>query len=243
MIVAFVLLFIIPNALIRFLPLMGRGPSLKLLAVSDFHGESNGDSYLEKFLENGYDFLLIIGDFTEMGPASQAEEILTRLGEADIPTLAIPGNCDPKPVKEILEKYGVSLHSKSVRIGGMTFVGLGGSNTTPFNTPFELTEGEIEEELEAQTSKVGGRWVLVTHAPPYGTRADLTSDGVHVGSKSVRRIIEEKQPLAALCAHIHEARSTDKIGRTKVVNPGPITKGCAAEAVFSKGVEINLIEL
>lgn len=217
---------------------------MKLLVVSDFHGKSQGDSHLEEFLKNGYDLLIIVGDITQLGPASQAEEILDRIDEADIPTLSIPGNCDSKEVLKALEKRGVSLHSKSVEFGGINFVGFGGSNKTPFSTPFESTEAEIEEELSALAFNADEDWVLVTHVPPYETRADLTSDDIHVGSKSVRQIIEDNQPVANFCAHVHEARSIDEIGRTKIVNAGPISEGFAAEADFSDNeVKVELLEI
>jgi Icc-related predicted phosphoesterase len=198
---------------------------------------------LAKFLKRSYDLLIMLGDFTHLGPESQVEEILSRAEEIKIRTLAVPGNCDPKPVQQVLEKHGINLHSKSVEVNGLTFVGLGGSNTTPFNTPFELKEGEIEEELSALTCNLNDKWVLVTHVPAYGTCADLLPDGIHVGSKSVRKIIERKQPLVALCAHVHEARCIDKVGKTTVVNPGPISNGYAAEVTLDKGVKVELLEL
>lgn len=230
--------------LTRVVSLSPKGLDLRLLVVSDFHGKSSGDSNLEEFLKNEYDLLIIVGDITQLGPASQAHEILDRLDEANIPTLSIPGNCDPKELLDVLEKRNVSLHSKSIEFDDLTFVGFGGSNKTPFGTPFELTEGEIEEELSALTCNVEGDWVLVTHVPPYGTKADLTSDDIHVGSKSVRQIVEDKQPLVNFCAHVHEARSIDEIGRTKIVNTGPISEGYAVEAIFgNNGAKVNLLEL
>lgn len=185
----------------------------------------------------------MLGDFTERGPGSQVGEILPKVERIGIRTLAIPGNCDPKPTHEILEKHGINLHSKSIEIDGVTFVGLGGSNLTPFNTPFEITEREIKEELTALTSNINGNWVLVTHAPPYGTSADLTSSDTHVGSKSIREIIEHRQPLVALCGHIHEARSIDRLGRTIVVNPGPISRGYAAEVIIDEDVHVELLKI
>lgn len=173
-----------------------------------------------------------------------AEDILAKAEAAGIPTLAVPGNCDPKPILEVLGRHGVNLHAKSVRLGDITFVGLGGSNLTPFNTPFELTEAEIKEELERLSSTVDESWVLVTHAPPHETKVDRIEAGTHVGSKSVRQIIERKQPLVALCAHVHEARNTDELGRTLVVNPGQISKGYAAEVtVNASGASARLLEL
>ena len=46
-----------------------------------------------------------------------------------------------------------------------------------------------------------------------------------MGSTAVREFIEENQPDICLCGHIHEARAMDRIGRTLVVNPGPLVQG------------------
>ena len=67
--------------------------------------------------------------------------------------------------------------------------------------------------------------LFVTHAPPYGTKTDLLPSGDHAGSTSIRKIIEEFQPTLNVCGHIHESRGVDKIGKTKVVNPGELSEG------------------
>ncbi|MCE7699392.1 MAG: hypothetical protein K8E24_011515 [Methanobacterium paludis] len=43
----------------------------------------------------------------------------------------------------------------------------------------------------------------------------------------MRQVIEEFQPSLNICGHIHEARATDEIGNTKVVNPGELSEGFA----------------
>ncbi len=218
---------------------------MKILAVADFHGRPNGEQNLLKFLERGYDCVVLIGDLTNFGPANLAESLLERIKATGVSTFAIPGNCDPKQILQVFDKYGVNLHSKCEQLDDITFVGLGGSNLTPFNTPFELTEVEIQEELAALACTPNDNRVLVTHAPPYGTKLDQIADGTHVGSKSIRKFIEQKQPLVALCGHVHEARNTDKLGRTLMVNPGPISKGYAAEIAINGANEIRakLLEL
>jgi hypothetical protein len=40
------------------------------------------------------------------------------------------------------------------------------------------------------------------------------------GSKSVRKAIEEYQPMLGLHGHIHESMAVAKIGRSTVINPG-----------------------
>lgn len=58
----------------------------------------------------------------------------------------------------------------------------------------------------------------------------------------MRETIERNKPILSLSGHIHEARSIDEIGKTKVVNPGPISDGYATEIIFQEGIRINLLE-
>lgn len=48
---------------------------------------------------------------------------------------------------------------------------------------------------------------------------------MHVGSKIIRKFIEDIQPLACFTGHIHEGKAIDTIGNTKIINPGPFKKG------------------
>ena len=41
-----------------------------------------------------------------------------------------------------------------------------------------------------------------------------------VGATSVRKAIEEYQPLLGLHGHIHESRGVARLGRTICINPG-----------------------
>ena len=102
---------------------------------------------------------MILGDITHFGPASWAGEFLDRL---DRPVYAIPGNCDPPElVCREIEAHGTLLHRRKVTIGGQVFIGLGGSNPTIFDTPFELEEKEIEAAL---------RPLMIPPLPPNGAR-------------------------------------------------------------------------
>lgn len=221
------------------------GGLLRILAVADFHGHPDAEKKFLSEIGKGYDCAVIIGDLTQFGPPEVVESMLQQTKSAGVPTLAVPGNCDPKQIVEVLEKFGVNLHRRCEKIGNVTFVGLGGSNMTPFNTPFELTEGEIAEELASLTCGVSGKLVLVTHAPPYGTKVDEIKAGTHVGSKSIRSYIETRQPILALCAHVHEGRGIDEIGGTLIVNPGPATQGYAAEIIIPENGKVvaNLLQL
>jgi hypothetical protein len=100
--------------------------------------------------------------------------------------------------------------------------GVGGSISTPFHTPQEYSESEIEEIVgRFQKYEDAQYHILVSHTPPYKTKLDKTFFFVHVGSKTIRRFIETFQPDISICGHIHEARGQDSIGRTTIINPGP----------------------
>ena len=80
---------------------------------------------------------------------------------------------------------------------------------------------------------LSGQFLLVSHQPPINTSADRVRPGQHVGSRLVRRFIEEHQPLACLTGHIHEGIGLDKIGSTQVINPGPLMNGYFATIQLS----------
>ena len=202
---------------------------MKILTMGDIHGQCQKIiSYLQK---NDLDLIILTGDITHFGPPKLGEEILNEICLFNIPTLAIPGNCDPECIHgEIENSNAVNIHNKSIIIKNMGICGFGGSNLTPFDTPLEFEEAEIYCELKKLIKQIDDQHVkiLVTHAPPYNTKTDLLPSGDHVGSESIRKIIEEFQPSLNICGHIHEARAIDKIGNTIIVNPGGSLQGFAS---------------
>ena len=63
----------------------------------------------------------------------------------------------------------------------------------------------IEKDLNRLLNKSHPRkTILVTHSPPYNTSLDMISAKKHVGSRAVKKIIENNQPLVSLHGHIHE---------------------------------------
>jgi len=194
---------------------------MRLLAVADFHSEYGK---LPDILKKAgqVDGTLVAGDLTQFGPSAKAKAVLDALPK---PVLAVPGNCDPKDLVDLLRAEGCNLHENKFRTGGVTFVGIGGSNPTPFNTPFELSEAEIQEKLQRLLHGVDGPAVLLSHAPPKGYQDEIPG-GVHVGSTAVAGVAPKF--AAVVCGHIHEARGVSHMGRTIVVNPGMASEGNAA---------------
>jgi len=90
------------------------------------------------------------------------------------------------------------------------------------------SHASLESELTNLTP-IGApeRTIFVSHAPPYSTPLDLTMNGNHVGSKSIRQYIEKYQPRICLHGHIHESFYVSgsyvfQIGRSVCFNPGQI---------------------
>ncbi|NYT07431.1 MAG: metallophosphoesterase [Methanomicrobiales archaeon] len=208
-----------------------------VLLLADLHGEYGK---LDAFLDLNPDAVFIAGDITNMGPAESASDLLSRI---DVPTFAVPGNCDPREMVEFLEHSEcVCLHSAHICLGKISIVGIGGSNPTPFGTPFELTDQQIDEILSAVIAKRERALhnVLISHAPPYGILD--RAGGNHVGSRSVAKHLSAFDLVC--CAHIHEERGVAEVEGVKVVNPGMAAAGDGALIHFGaepKAIGIELI--
>jgi Icc-related predicted phosphoesterase len=177
----------------------------------------------------------VCGDITQFGPPEWAKDFLDGILHK---TLAIPGNCDPRGVLESIEdSQAIPLHRKKVEVGGYTFVGLGGSNATPFNTPFELTEDEIYSALDSLMIEGA---LLVVHSPSKG-HLDKTATSHDLGSQAIADIVSKYSPSLVISAHIHEARGVEREGQTTYVNPGPASRGYAAVIDLNGEIKVDLI--
>ena len=205
---------------------------LRILVIADMHGEIE---LVSKLLDNinpdDFDLVICPGDFTDMfnipdgfTQIDVAEILLQKLLSFGKPVLTVPGNHDPYEMVELFDEYGVNLHEEVKKIGEFNFMGFGGA-MTPFNTKFEPTEEEIKQALEKMYEKINGKFILVTHSPPFNTKLDLTETGDHVGSKVIREFIESKQPILSISAHIHESGGIDKLGKTTLFYPGVSFEG------------------
>jgi Icc-related predicted phosphoesterase len=208
-----------------------------VLLIADLHGQFGK---IDSFLELNPEAVFIAGDITNMGPVDTVDDVLSRI---DVPCFAVPGNCDPREILDTLEHSdAVCLHGAQMNLGKMTLVGVGGSNPTPFNTPFELTDKQIDDLLHGATKKMEKTVhnVLISHAPPYET-LDL-ANGEHVGSQSIRRHMKDFDLVC--CAHIHEQRGVMDVDGVKIVNPGPAMDGYCAMLHFgteAKDIKVELL--
>jgi Icc-related predicted phosphoesterase len=189
---------------------------VKLLIFSDIHNDWKA---LDRLLAIEADYYIAAGDQVTWGKGiDRAGEILAQRSDK---MYVLPGNHESaEMVAGMCARYGLhDLHGRHIQVGKWHVAGLGYSSPTPFHTPGEYSEAEIEERLRkfSEFSPL----VLVCHAPPYGTALDQVRPGLHAGSRSVREFIEKYQPEHFFCGHIHEAEGVEiAMGRTRAQNVG-----------------------
>jgi len=164
----------------------------------------------------------------------------TKLAESKLPCYAMPGNDDRFVIDDAFEssQHVHNCDQQVIEIGdGYSLLSFGYANPTPWDSPRELSEHDLESKLEELAAQVHDkrRAIFNLHVPPYDSRLDtapsLDSElrpkvvAGHVvtapaGSTAVRAIIERHQPLLALHGHIHESKGAAWIGKTLCINPG-----------------------
>lgn len=224
---------------------------MKILVIGDIHADiENMLSLLDKVKEYEFDVIICPGDIidTTVPKGFSSEEIvkiiIEELKTLKKPLFMVPGNMDGE-ILDTLEKEEVSLHEKGIKIGNYGFYGFGGART-PFDTSFEPSEEEILKGLNKgfEIVKDAKYKIQVTHMPPFNTKIDIIFSGAHVGSEVIRKFIEEKKPIAAISAHIHEAKGIDRINNTLLLNPGKFSEGyCGLVEIENSKVEGKIITL
>jgi len=202
---------------------------MRSIVISDIHAKmSTAELVNDAAAEHNADNILILGDITNFGPSDVAAEYISSLKRI---AYAVPGNCDPRDLPSRISNIAVDMHGRAVTIGNIKIAGLGGSNPTIFNTPFEISEDEIMSSLDRICE---GVTVLMVHAPAFG-RLDTIPSGMRVGSESVRKIVDKYRPKVVLSGHIHEGRGIEHHDGTMFLNPGPAKDGYAALLVVEDG--------
>jgi Icc-related predicted phosphoesterase len=209
---------------------------MKIIALADIHGRLDHLPRIGNEIASA-DLVLLAGDITQFGVAESASRVLEAFRVFNRRILAVAGNIDRPQAARFLEDEGISLHGRGKKVGDVGLFGAGGSNLTPLGTPNEMADEDMLDVLERGRAEIRDAAVkiLVTHAPPRKTKVDRMFLGLHVGSGTLRAFIERAQPDLCLCGHIHEARGTDVIGRTRILNPGPFFKGGFARVEIDDG--------
>jgi uncharacterized protein len=163
-----------------------------------------------------------------------------RLGGTGIQCVFAPGNDDPFFIDELVSSSSLVVNPEGKvhhLPGGFPMISVGYSNRTPWDSPRELDELDLADEIERQVARLDdpSKAIFNLHVPPKDTPIDqavaLDADfrpvfkggSPHitgVGSSAVRDAILRHQPMLSLHGHIHESRGEARIGRTLALNPG-----------------------
>jgi Icc-related predicted phosphoesterase len=168
---------------------------------------------------------------------SLAEE---RLSNKGVRLFVMLGNDDEPVLREVLASSSLAIDPEDqiVELGeGFQMLSYGFANPTPWHSPREMSEEDLQRHIENLASQLEdpARSVFNLHVPPIRTAIDtapVIDDKLSpviqggsiltgpAGSEAVRTVIEKYQPLVALHGHIHESRGTVRIGKTVCINPG-----------------------
>ena len=163
-----------------------------------------------------------------------------RLAGTGIRLYAMEGNDDPPELYGMLRDSNLLTETEDrlVDLGeGITMVSYGYSNPTPWHTPRELDDDELERRIDKLAAQVSRpeRAIFNLHVPPARTAIDkapaldaslkpVVKGGAvlmqSVGSEGVRRLVAKYQPMLGLHGHIHESRGAVRLGPTLAINPG-----------------------
>ena len=203
---------------------------MKFLVISDIHGNIDNLERLESQFKLA-DMVLFAGDFAKFRAPKTGLPVLEKLCAMHDTIFSVIGNCDDPSFLAETEQKDISVQGSLVNREGLVFAGSGGGSKFTGTTPFERTDDEIAADLDIVAQQGEQQWdnlIVIVHNPPKDTKCDTISNGAHVGSPRLRAFIEKYQPLAAITGHIHESAAIDTIGRTTLINPGPLDEGCYA---------------
>ena len=151
-----------------------------------------------------------------------------------------PGNDDRFDIDDVLRGSSLVIYPEDEVLyidDRHEMITSGWCGTTPWKSPREVPEAELIKKFQPMIDKVQNmeNAIFNIHDPPYETPIDLAPEldanlkpvikggaisMIHVGSITVRQLIEKCKPLLGIHGHIHESRGFVKIGRTLCINPG-----------------------
>lgn len=193
---------------------------MNILAFADMHGNYIVLDSIEKKSKEA-DIILNCGDFTLF--QKNQSSYLERFEALKKPMLIIPGNheLEGSLIKACANLNHVHCLIDCAFIFERTmFLGAEGDCFSCDSKRFEQVASGFRDIIEREKDNYD-HCILMTHAPPFGTKLDI-SKNAHSGSHLIRRLIEDTQPHYSFHGHIHRDQcEEDRIGETIAVNPGP----------------------
>ncbi len=197
---------------------------MKILAFTDIHGSSVSLKRIEQKVKTQKpDLLVCAGDISifERGIYS----IMKRLNKIGKKIIMIHGNHEDAHTFLKYSKLFTNLvfvHKKSCIENNVLFLGYGGGGFSETDREFEMAARE--KFAKAISQNKDKKIILLTHAPPYGTRLDRIGRN-YCGNKSITAFLKKNKIDYLMCGHLHENfGKEDKIGKTIIINPGHFGK-------------------
>ncbi len=224
---------------------------MRIIAFGDIHMSLGNFATIPEI--SSADLIILTGDLTNYGSHKDARDILNQVLSINPHVLAQVGNLDEFEINAYLDALNLNIHGQARLFRrNVCVMGCGGSNITPFATPTEFKEDEIAAildngflqartyiELAEPLEHHEIPLILVSHTPPINSQVDTLPDGAHVGSTAVRDFIEQNQPPLCITGHIHEAKGSDMIGKTLVLNPGMIEQGGWVDVIIDEKGKVS----
>ena len=190
---------------------------MKILAFTDMHESLTALNRMKKKI-NKSDIVVCCGDISifEGGLEFMMEELSAI--KKDI--IVIHGNHeDEKNMKRLCKSKNLHfIHKYKKEVGEVLFLGYGGGGFNFKDPEFDKITTKFDKWIKESKAK---KVVLVTHAPPYGTKLDDLY-GESVGNISFRKFLVNGAVDMLLCGHLHENfNKKDKLNKTILINPGP----------------------
>lgn len=200
---------------------------LRIFVVADIHC-----SYvyawraIDRAMELDSDLVFIAGDI-------ECSDIIDEFVDSGLKIYGVTGNLDDHYIYRYMQSRGILLDGEVKKEKDYLVAGIGG-----------LSTANNIERVEKKLGELGGdKLIILSHYPPLGFN-DKTFTGEHAGLPVLREFIEKHDPVLFIHGHIHEARGYSRLGRTTIVNPGPLMHGYYSIVyVGEKGVEVDLERL
>lgn len=189
---------------------------LDLLVVSDIHSNMYYLDLLKRKVRK-VSAVLVCGDITTYGSLVECKNILEIFSRI-APVYFVPGECDPPNITSWDEEEIYNIHFRLLKIGEYKVVGSGGAIATTSSRGFQIMESDI---LRSLRGVVDENTIVVSHTPP----SETCSARGDMGSYSLRAIISKFKPILVTVGHVHNARCTEDVEGSKILNPGPLRRG------------------
>ncbi len=196
--------------------------SLRVLAVSDLHGDLNAAHTACDLVKP--DLILCCGDWGDDDQVTPAN-LAAFLKYA--PLYSTFGNHDPIEMLSGLHNHDgtpVLLPQGSpLAVEGLRLAGIGGIWAKSHSKPHYVTDQDVADAA-AKSAAAGPIDILLTHGCPIGL-ADMTPAGRHGGQRCFLEANKVIMPRLHLCGHLHLAQERSLKDGRKVVNVGATPAG------------------